>query len=226
MAETHGPEKLSVRPGMHHWVQLSDVPKDAPVFDGTDVPVQRLVDYLDQMYNLYAFLDDHPQVSADQALAAIREYVRAGIPAHSDRGRVSGIPVFRGSRVPARFLFGHLADGVTVDEYLLDYPTAERDQAVRAIELAGLLLEAMAYESALTEAEGSPRPQGTGTPGRFVLQLENLSRRSFTRRHGRDTLRRCRRLSPRQAPTRTPTRYAGMAEPRCTRRPHRAMPQR
>ena len=70
------------------------------MFHGTDVPVQYLVDYLAQMYNLYAFLEDYPQVSAERALDGVREYVRADIPAHSERGRVSGIPVFRGSRTP------------------------------------------------------------------------------------------------------------------------------
>ena len=130
------------------------------MFDGTDVPVQHPVDYLAQAYNLYAFLEDYPQVSAEQAIAGIREHVKAEIPAHSDRGRVSGIPVFRGSRVPMRYLFGHLADGVTVDEYLLSFPSVEREQVVTAIELAGFMLEAMAYENALTAAGGSPRPIG------------------------------------------------------------------
>ena len=146
-------------------VQLSDVPGDAPLFQGTDVPVQRLVDYLEQMYNLYAFLQDYPEVSAEQALAGIREYVRAEIPAHSERGRVSGIPVFRGTRTPLSFLFGHLADGVTVDEYLLSYPSPEREQVVRAVQLAGILLEAMAYENALLESDDSSLPDGYRHPG-------------------------------------------------------------
>ena len=141
-------------------VRLTEVPEGSPVFSGTDVPVQYLLDYLAQMHNLYAFLEDHPQVSAERALEGIREYVRSDIPAHSDRGKVSGIPVFRGTRVPLHFLFGYLAHGGNVDEFLLDYPTPERERAVRAIQLGGLLLEAMAYECALTETGDSPHPPG------------------------------------------------------------------
>ena len=160
MAETQRSKEASQRARRDRLVQLTDVPDGSPVFDGTDVPVQHPVDYLSQMYNLYAFLEDHPQVSAERALAGIREYVRAEIPAHSERGRVSGIPVFRGTRTPMHFLFSYLADGVNVDEYLTSYPSPEREQAVRAIQLGGLLLEAMAYECALTKTGGSRRPSG------------------------------------------------------------------
>ena len=135
------------------------------MFQGTDVPVQHLVDYLAEMYNLYAFLEDHPQVSAERALDGIREYVRADIPAHSERGRVSGIPVFRGTRLPMHYLFGHLADGMNLDQFLLEYPYPEREQAVRAIHLGGLLLETMVYESALAEAGDSPHPPGDNYRG-------------------------------------------------------------
>ena len=69
-----------------YMVPLSNVPEDAPVIGGTDVPVQHLIDYLTEMYDLYYFLEDYPQVSADKALAAVTDYVRAEIPAHSDRG--------------------------------------------------------------------------------------------------------------------------------------------
>ena len=160
MAETQRSEEAFQRARADRLVWLTDVPEGSPVFRGTDVPVQHLFDYLAQMYNLYAFLEDHPQVSAERALDGIREYVRADIPAHSERGMVSGTPVFRGTRVPMHFLFGHLADGVNVDEFLLHYPSPEREQAVRAIQISGLLLEAMAYECALTETGDSPHPPG------------------------------------------------------------------
>ena len=135
------------------------------MFPGTEVPVQYLVDCLSQMYNLYAFLEDHPQVSAEEALEGVREYVRADIPTHSDRERVSGIPVFIGTRIPMHFLFRYLADGANMDEFLLDYPSPEREQVVRAVQLGGLLLEAMAYECALAETGDSPHPPGHGYTG-------------------------------------------------------------
>ena len=188
MAETHRSDETAQQLRCERGVQLSDVPGDAPVFQGTDVPVQRLVDYLEQMHNLYAFLEDHPEVSAERALSGIREYVRAEIPAHSERGRVGGIPVFRGTRTPLSFLFGHLADGATVDEYLLDYPSPEREQAVRAVRLAGILLEAMAYENALLESDDStlldgyrhPKPDRPSARESVTTQLHEAAWRGHT----------------------------------------------
>ena len=176
MAENQNPEEASQRGRADRRVMLTDVPEGSPVFHGTDVPVQHLVDYLAQMYNLYAFLEDHPQVSAERALDGIREYVRYDMPAHSERGRVSGIPVFRGTRLPMHYLFGHLADGVNLDEFLLDYPFPEREQAVRAIQLGGLLLEAMAYDCALAETGDSPHPPRDSYRG----DRRSVSRESVT----------------------------------------------
>ena len=43
---------------------------DGPVFEGTDVPTQRLFDYMEKWRNLYLFLDHFPSVSREQALDA------------------------------------------------------------------------------------------------------------------------------------------------------------
>ncbi len=44
-----------------------------PVFVGTRVPVQALVDYIEGGHTLDAFLDDFPTVSRDQAVAALEQ---------------------------------------------------------------------------------------------------------------------------------------------------------
>jgi uncharacterized protein (DUF433 family) len=44
-----------------------------PVFVGTRVPFQNLIDYLEAGHTLSEFLDDFPSVSHDQALAALEE---------------------------------------------------------------------------------------------------------------------------------------------------------
>ena len=44
-----------------------------PVFVGTRVPIQNLVDYLEGGHSLGEFLDDFPTVSHDQAVAALEE---------------------------------------------------------------------------------------------------------------------------------------------------------
>ena len=130
-------------------VKLSDVTENTPLFKGTGVPVQYLFDYMEGIQNLYAFLRDFPEVKIELAVKAMRERVKSELPVHSDRGRVSGIPVFKGSRVPMRDLFGQLAEGVTVEEYLLDFPSAGREQVIQVLEMASMLMEAMAYENSI-----------------------------------------------------------------------------
>lgn len=129
-------------------VDTDSVPENEPLFEGTNVPVQYLFKYLDETRNLYAFLDDFPQVSIEQALDAIRESVNADIPIHSDKERVSGIPVFDGTRVPVRSLFNYLSYGYTIEGFLENFPTAEREQVLKTLELASMVLESVAYETA------------------------------------------------------------------------------
>jgi len=44
-----------------------------PVFVGTRVPVQALIDYLEGGHSLEAFLDDFPTVSRELAIAALEQ---------------------------------------------------------------------------------------------------------------------------------------------------------
>ena len=134
-------------------VDIDDVPKDGPAFDGTDVPVQYLFAYLDEGYNLYTFLKYFPSVCMEQAVAAIRarEQVNADVIIHSERERVSGTPVFKGSRVPVRTLFNYMSYGYPLDEFLEAFPSVERAQAIAALEMAGKIMETYAYETAATE---------------------------------------------------------------------------
>ena len=97
--------------------------------------------------NLHAFLDDFPQVSRAQALEAVRARVKADSVVHSDREIVSGTPVFRGTRVFVRSLFEHLEEGYTIEAFLHQFPTTEREQVVKALQAASALLESVAYET-------------------------------------------------------------------------------
>jgi len=49
---------------------------------------------------------------------------------------VGGIPVFKGTRVPAAALFTYLMDGGSLDEFLDEFPTAPREYALTALESA------------------------------------------------------------------------------------------
>jgi len=64
---------------------------------------------------------------------------------HSDPEILGGTPVFRGTRVPVKNLLDYLAAGDTLDQFLDDFPTVKRDQAVAALELARDLLTAGAH---------------------------------------------------------------------------------
>lgn len=55
---------------------------------------------------------------------------------HSDPEILGGTPVFVGTRVPAQTLFDYLEGGETLDEFLRQFPSVSRDQALVAIEMA------------------------------------------------------------------------------------------
>jgi len=55
-----------------------------PVFVGTRVPLQALIDYLEGGHPLAEFLDDFPSVSREQAVAAL-EQAKDLLVAHSAR---------------------------------------------------------------------------------------------------------------------------------------------
>lgn len=55
---------------------------------------------------------------------------------HSDPEILGGTPVFIGTRVPVQTLFDYLEGGETLDEFLDQFPSVKREQAVAALELA------------------------------------------------------------------------------------------
>jgi len=55
---------------------------------------------------------------------------------HSDPEVLGGTPVFVGTRVPLRNLIDYLERGYTLEEFLDEFPTVSRDQAVSALEAA------------------------------------------------------------------------------------------
>ena len=53
---------------------------------------------------------------------------------------LGGQPVFTGTRVPVETLFDHLEAGVSLDEFLEDFPTVSRQQAIDLLEAANKIL--------------------------------------------------------------------------------------
>lgn len=59
---------------------------------------------------------------------------------HSDPEILGGTPVFVGTRVPLQALIDYLEGGHPLSEFLDDFPTVSREQAVAALEQAKELL--------------------------------------------------------------------------------------
>jgi uncharacterized protein (DUF433 family) len=53
---------------------------------------------------------------------------------------LGGQPVFKGTRVPVETLFDHLEAGVSLEEFLEDFPTVTKEQAITTLEIANKLL--------------------------------------------------------------------------------------
>ena len=66
---------------------------------------------------------------------------------HSDPDILGGTPVFVGTRVPVQSLFDYLEGGETLDEFLHQFPSVGRDQAIAALGLARATLLAGARSS-------------------------------------------------------------------------------
>ena len=55
---------------------------------------------------------------------------------HSDPEILGGTPVFVGTRVPVQSLFDYLEGGETLEEFLRQFPSVKREQAIAALDLA------------------------------------------------------------------------------------------
>lgn len=64
---------------------------------------------------------------------------------HSDPEIMGGTPVFAGgTRVPAKALIDYLEGGHSLAEFLEDFPTVKREQAIAVLEQAKQMLESSA----------------------------------------------------------------------------------
>ena len=93
---------------------------------------------------------------------------------HRDTG--DSTPMFAGTRVPVRTLFGRLANDGALDAFLADFPAVSRDQAVRAVHAGRAMLEVFAYSDAamldrLSNGDGTPRDARI-SPGRSVIHSD------------------------------------------------------
>ena len=72
----------------------------------------------------------------------------------SDPGTLGGTPVFAGTRVPVETLFDHLERGISLADFLDDFPTVSQAQAVAVLELAGKVLSSQKFPQVYEAAAG------------------------------------------------------------------------
>ncbi len=61
-------------------------------------------------------------------------------PVEIDPEKLSGTPVFRGTRVPIQNLFDALETGESTEQFLKQYPTVSREQVLAVLEESRELL--------------------------------------------------------------------------------------
>ena len=58
------------------------------------------------------------------------------LPITIDPEIVSGTPVFKGTRVPVEALLTNLEAGLSLDEFIENFPTVTRQQAIQVLEFS------------------------------------------------------------------------------------------
>jgi uncharacterized protein (DUF433 family) len=71
----------------------------------------------------------------------IEEHEITSLPVTVDPEILSGTPVFRGTRVPVDALLSNLEAGVSIDEFLENFPTVSREQVLEVIKFSRATLD-------------------------------------------------------------------------------------
>jgi uncharacterized protein (DUF433 family) len=74
----------------------------------------------------------------------IEESEIGNLPITIDPEILSGAPVFRGTRVPLEALISNIEAGLTLDEFLDNFPTVTRAQALEVLRFSRATLERLA----------------------------------------------------------------------------------
>jgi uncharacterized protein (DUF433 family) len=71
----------------------------------------------------------------------IEEEAVENLPIKINPKIMSGTPVFEGTRVPVEALLTNLAAGVSLDEFLDNFPTVDREQALAVLNFSNETLK-------------------------------------------------------------------------------------
>ncbi|MEO6893664.1 MAG: DUF433 domain-containing protein [Ginsengibacter sp.] len=58
-------------------------------------------------------------------------------PINIDPETMGGTPVFTGTRVPVQALFDYIETGETLDEFLENFPSVNKEFAIQVLQMAG-----------------------------------------------------------------------------------------
>ena len=113
-----------------------------PCIRGLRMTVSDVLGYLASGMSEDEILHDFPDLEREDiraclAFAAGEEWTGAQSDSqavvHSNPAISGGTPVFRGTRVPARTLFDYLEGGESLEEFLSQFPSVTRAQALAAL---------------------------------------------------------------------------------------------
>lgn len=77
----------------------------------------------------------------------IEEEEIGALPINVDPEIVSGTPVFEGTRVPVDALFNNLSAGISLDEFLENFPSVSREQALAVLKFSHETLQKLGLSS-------------------------------------------------------------------------------
>ena len=69
------------------------------------------------------------------------------LPINIDPEIMSGTPVFEGTRAPVDALLNNLSAGVSLDEFLENFPTVSREQALAVLKFSSETLKKLGLSS-------------------------------------------------------------------------------
>lgn len=75
----------------------------------------------------------------------IEEEIVESLPISVNPKIMSGTPVFEGTRVPIEALLENLAAGVSLDEFLENFPTVTREQALAILNFSNQTLKKLGF---------------------------------------------------------------------------------
>jgi uncharacterized protein (DUF433 family) len=82
-----------------------------------------------------------------QMSLVIEEDTVERLPIKVDPEIMSGTPVFEGTRVPVDGLLNNLAAGVSLDEFLENFPSVSREQALAVLKFSSETLKKLGLSS-------------------------------------------------------------------------------